>query len=248
MSEIDLSGCILSKGADIVLGVEDLFHRPGPLAVLGCRPDPAGDEIAVDVQTLHFRYVRPPVTIPAGDRTALSAAILDDGKRQAAVVAVGRWIETAGALHQTPTVVFAAGAQCRLEVDLFQGILSDVTDKQVSGLPIEGKSPGIAKAVSPDFIFSRRIRHEWIVRRNAVGKPAVHIDAQDLSKQGGQSLGVVLRVAAVAAVACADIQIAVGAELQLSAVVIAKRLVYLQQNRFRSSVRHIGVGRYAEAR
>ena len=75
-----------------------------------------------------------------------------------------------------------------------------------------------------------------------------HVDAEQRAKQRSPILPVALRIAAGAAVTEPDIQVAVGAELDLTAVVVSIRLIRLQQHLFAIGISRIGiVGRDAVA-
>ena len=67
-----------------------------------------------------------------------------------------------------------------------------------------------------------RVR-ERIRRRDRVRRAVIDVDAQDLAEELIEVLGVVVRIAAGAAVAGADVEKAVRAELELAAVVVGER-------------------------
>jgi hypothetical protein len=51
-----------------------------------------------------------------------------------------------------PAVVFASGAGCQLEVDLFPGALADVGNEKITSRAIKGETPRIAHAICPNLI------------------------------------------------------------------------------------------------
>ena len=84
---------------------------------------------------------------------------------------------------------------------------------------VEGKAKRVAQPESPGLLGRPRDAREWIRRRNAVGALpcAVRVDPEDLPVGGPERL----RVAAVRVVTRRDVEVAVGAELKLSSVVVA---------------------------
>jgi hypothetical protein len=117
----------------------------------------------------------------------------------------------AEALAAVPAVVgtLAAddpGERAAGEVDLLVQALADVADQHVAAQRVEGEAVRVAEAEAPDF------RRDW--------SRIVRIDPQDLPQPVGRFLGVVEFVVAPAAVAGGDVEGAVGAELELAAVVV----------------------------
>ena len=95
-------------------------------------------------------------------------------------------------------------------------------------MPVEAHAPRIAKAIGPDFRPGLGRLDERIVGRDGVGLAvllAVHVDAQDRRQQIADVLAGVERVGRVraGAVAGGDVEEAVGAEVQVAAVVAAAR-------------------------
>ena len=111
-------------------------------------------------------------------------------------------------LHAAPAVVQPDGCPLRREVDLLARALPDVADREVAGGAVEREAPGVAQPVGVHL-------------GGRAARPGV--DAEDLPQSTARVLRVVGRVVARAAVAGADVQEAVGAELQLPAVVVAVR-------------------------
>ena len=91
------------------------------------------------------------------------------------------------------------------------------------------------------------VRDVRVLGGNAVVGRAVHVlvdvDAQHLAEQGVGRLRVALRVVGVAAVAHADVEVAVRAELQLPAVVVGVRLGDRQEDGFAERVGAVTVER-----
>src|SRR5438874_2598853 len=67
-------------------------------------------------------------------------------------------------------------------IDLLPKRLSDISDPEVSRLPIEAEAPGISEAPSIDLRTSASLR-EWVVGRVDVGRAPVGIDAQHLAEK-----------------------------------------------------------------
>src|SRR5205085_7496463 len=102
----------------------------------------------------------------------------------------------------------------RHDVDLLPSVLADVADPEVTRLPVEGEAPGVAQP-DPDGL-PRDLR-------------AGHIEPEELAELRRRVLRVVLRIATRSAVPVARIELAVGAELQLAAVVVRVRLLDEEQ-------------------
>src|SRR6185312_14724569 len=88
---------------------------------------------------------------------------------------------------------------------------------------------------------------KWIVLRDAVwqaGGARIHIDADDFAENIVELLSGIVRVVAVAAVADAEVKIAIGPEQDRAAVVVPPivRLLNLQQNAFAGGVGFVGIG------
>ncbi len=94
------------------------------------------------------------------------------------------------ALKEVPAEVDLAGCAGRQEIDLLPGALSDVADPQVAGQGIKGEAPGVAQTIMEYLIA------EGIIGWDGIRTAAVHIDAQELAKQGAQVLPIALRVTA----------------------------------------------------
>src|SRR6185295_268842 len=101
------------------------------------------------------------------------------------------------------------------DVELLPCVLSDVGDDQAT-LWIERVAPRVAQAVRPDLGQEARLVHERIVVRYAVwtARPGrrIDIDAQHFAEHGVVSLSVAVRIVVRAAVAEADVEIAVRSE------------------------------------
>ena len=138
------------------------------------------------------------------------------------------------AFAQPPAVVAAARAD-RLPVHFFARGLADVGDHQRAGAAVrpvvEVVAPRIAQAERPDLrqrgdrlpIDERVVVGHAVAAR--IGVRHVDVDAQHLAEQRVRVLRVVQRIAAAAAVAQADVEIAVGTKRQVAAVVIRERLL-----------------------
>ena len=104
----------------------------------------------------------------------------------------------------------------REEVDLLDRVLADVGDPEVVGGPVEREPPRVAQPDRPDLRCGRT--------SPTSGRCAASCPAGSLG-----ILGPVVRVAAAAAVAQTEPQLAVGAEHHVAAVVVGERLVHRQQ-------------------
>src|SRR5690606_26266389 len=185
-------------------------------AVEGERPDAARAVVAVDVAPLQRGRVRSPVDEAARDRLPLRPAVFPDGQRQALGRTARRRLVAVPPFHDVPPVVAAAGD----DVDLFVRALPDVGHPEPARRRVEAEAPGVAQAVGEDLLaVTLRVSRERVVRRDAVAAPAggpVDVEAEDGAEEGGRVLAVPLRVAAQAAVAEGDVEVAVGAEARLA--------------------------------
>ncbi len=192
------------------------------------RPERRGERVPVDVPAGQGGQAWVAHYITARDRLAAGVSVLVHGRRVVgrAGTAVRRVV--AGLvlpLEALPAEVGAAAGACarRNEVDLLPGVLPNVGDGEVARRPIEREAPGIAQAVRPDLRPCTGLPDEGVRRRNRVGPAArakPRIDAQELSEQDVQVLRVRRRIVGAAAVAGADVQVAVRPELELAAVVV----------------------------
>ena len=132
----------------------------------------------------------------------------------------------------------------------------DVADPQLAGLAVEAPAPGIAQAERDRFpgrpacrcrsTLQSGLRGERIAARagrDAVRRAArlrIDVDAQHLAEQVAAGSGALpVRIAAAAAVAEADVQEAVRAEIEVAAVVVVGRLGDRQQHALGSRVERL---------
>ena len=144
-------------------------------------------------------------------------------------------------LHLVPAEVRAPpAARCgRQLVDLLPFVLADVADPQIAVGAIEAEAPRVADAVEPHLRPPALAVGERVVGRNAVllaARRVGGVDPQDLAQQRLGVLPVALGIAAAAAVAECDVQVAVGPELHLPAVVVGERVLDRQQLAVRPGV------------
>src|SRR5260370_5577666 len=109
------------------------------------------------------------------------------------------------------------------EMDALPQVLADTAVPEVAVLGVEAHLPRLAQAVSPDLRPGGAAVHEGVVLRDGVEPGIVHIDAQDLAAHIAKVLGGLVPVRDAAAVAGADVEHAVGAELEAAGVVAAGR-------------------------
>src|SRR5215207_7779180 len=129
------------------------------------------------------------------------------------------------ALESVPAKVGAAGAVDGLVVDLLPAVLTDVGDH--NPVAVERESPRVAQPTRVDLVRALAA-HERVRARDAVPGATLArrgIDAEQLSEQASPALRVLARVARAAAVAGTEVELPVGAELELAAVVVRERAV-----------------------
>src|SRR5439155_26758076 len=100
-----------------------------------------------------------------------------------------------------PAVVLEPRAHARCVIELFPGVLPDVADVEVAGLPVEREAPGIAQPVADDL-------------RTRPARLQVH--PQQLAEARAEILGAVLGIASRAAVAHSNVEVAVRPERKLT--------------------------------
>src|SRR3954451_24266155 len=212
---VQLAGDVFAEGTDVERRQEQRARKPAR-ADLRRFPDRAGAVVAVEIRALERRDLRAAVAIAAGDGAgAAGVGVLEQREGDAGIDAVGGRVVAVHPFHLSPAVVFAADARRRLEIDFLERVLADVSDPEVAGGAIETETPRIAQAVRPDFAAPAGTQIERIRGRNGVRRAVIDIDAQDLAEELIDVLGVVVRIAAGAAVSGADVQKTVRAELEL---------------------------------
>ena len=159
-------------------------------------------------------------------------------------------VECVIAFIAAPSVVLAAGAVGRLEVDLLPGVLTHIGDIQIARRSIEARPPRVAQPIGPDLIVAGNS-----YKRIACGNPvitarpvvAIDVDAQHLAQQlVGDVLCSIPRVASTAAVTRGDVQEpVVGTEAYPTAVVVGERLEDRQQYQSATRVGNLRVVRHA---
>ena len=135
------------------------------------------------------------------------------------------------ALAVAPAVVASAAAG-RLEVDLLEGVLTDIADdhrpRPAARRVVEAPPPRVAQAEAPDLAEHARPPDERVRRRDVVALGIVvrhrHVDAEHLAQQRLRILREMHRVVARPAVAHADVEIPVRSEREVAAVVVVEWL------------------------
>ncbi len=134
-----------------------------------------------------------------------------------------------------------------LEVNLFPGTLSYVTDVEVAGRPVETEAPGIPDAVGPDLTPEGLTRGVGIGWGNRVRCGTVDVQPENRSEQGRAILAVPLGVAAGTTISQPNVQVSIGAEGQHAAVVVGERLRDAQDQLLAAAISHVRIGRDREA-
>jgi hypothetical protein len=248
---VDVAAGVLTEGRDeveleagcrVTLRVGDLEH---------VRPDVRVAVVAVDVATEEARDFLVADDIAAGDRAASRAVrVLQDRHDGIQRRRVTRRVDVTALVAVPAEVDASAPADVdRLIVELLVLVLADVPNVQRVGHPVEREPPRVAKPVRPDLRKRTCLSGERVVRRNRVRvRPRLaRIDAQKLSEKDVEALGVVQLIAPTPAVAGADVEHPVGAELQLAPVVV--RLARMQNREHRApraGVADIGISGVAE--
>ena len=144
-----------------------------------------------------------------------------DRRVQAGGVAVGPF-EAGEALHAVPAKV-GAGVLRAKQVDLFPVALTDIANVKQSA--VESGAPWVAQAKGKDFGCAAA-GGERVAGRNGIGGGVIDINPQDLAQQPVGVLRVAEFIATAAAIAGADVKIAVRAKAQPAAVVIGGLIMW----------------------
>ena len=114
-------------------------------------------------------------------------------------------------------------------VDLLDLVLADVRDPQVAVVPVEREPPRVAQPCRPDLVTCVElvVADEGVVGGNR--RIDRRVQSEHLAEQRGGVLRTTAGVAARPAVAQADVEHAVGTELDVTAVVVRERLFDVQQ-------------------
>ncbi len=190
--------------------------------------------------------------VAAGDRLAAGAVVLEDRRDVARGGArrVRAVVERA-ALEALPAEVGGAALR-RGVVDLLGVVLADVADEQVAGRAVEREAKRVAQAVGVDLAARVAAAGERVAGRDRVAARGARRDPQQLGEQRGallvgrpgadERLPVTVGVVASAAVAGRDVQVAVGAEVQVAAVVVVAQAVLDLQDERALRRRDVGIG------
>src|SRR5439155_4033981 len=129
-------------------------------------------------------------------------------------------------LEDRPAVIGAATGRRRpvagRAIDLLPPLLADIRDPQGARHPVERPAPRVAETDRPDLVGTR-VADIWVRRRVRVMDRAVEVvdvDPEHLAKQRIDVLRPVLRIAGATTVAHADVQVAIGPEGEVAAVVV----------------------------
>ena len=259
IQHIDIAHLINAKGGDARVGVGQF--RPFPNAIFIFQPpNPAGNIVPVKIDALHAGKDRAAVDIAAGHGKVCYMRILFERHGQAILIAVFFVIKAVAPFHDVPAVIFAPAAGCLLKVNLFIIILTHVANIKITRQAVERVAPRVAQPVGPNLIASAaRPIDQRVIRRNAIigdgsqigtiGRIAIlrfHIQPQNGAPERTLILAIAQRIFVVAAIAQANVQIAIRPKSQLAAVVVMKGLIQHQNARFAGGISHIGVAGQAE--
>ena len=141
-------------------------------------------------------------------------------------------VEAVGPLEGRPAEVDPLGLALRPVVDLLEGVLADVADRDRAGLGVEAEAPRISQPVGVDLRpGARGPVDERVVRRDGVGRAAVPVDGlmrSSLPSSVSRFCPLRSRIVLLAAVARADVEVAVRPELELAAVVVFGEVGHVQ--------------------
>jgi hypothetical protein len=128
-----------------------------------------------------------------------------------------------GAFHNVPSVVLAVNAGRRLDIHLLIGPLPHVRDKKVSRSAVKRETPGIPETVCPYFFAKCGIIDKRVCRRHGVGNNArFNVNTENLAKKHRGVLGIAVWIASAPTVADPGIQVTIGPERKLAAIVIGE--------------------------
>ncbi len=248
---IDAASLVLAKAADAQPAFRHQIGLPS-IPISGQAPNSAAAIVAKDVPAPQPRLVHISPHKTSGDGTiACAVGIFVDGQSQPGRVA-GGCVVAAGPLHDIPAVVLTAQAGSGLKVDLLDLVLAHIGDKEIPGLGVKAEAPGVAQPRGPDLWPGAQGLGEGVGGGNGVGQAGVRwalaVDAQDLAQERVGVLAVAQGIAAAAAVAQTDVEIAVRAKGQLAAVVVLEGLVDDQELLLAGRVGPVGVKVYPARR
>ena len=206
----------------MVVGHRQQLASPGiPVPAQG--PDLAGAEVAEQVAAGQLRPAAALVHEPPDHGDSLLVPVLEYRRDETGLITpIG--IPAHCPLHARPAVVAAPLD----EVDLLAVLLADVPHPDQPGERVEAEAPGIAQAEGPDLLApAALVAGERVVRGNPVPLASgIDVEPQDRPEKGGAVLAVVVAVLPLhaAAVSEAHVEVAVGTELDVAAVVAVGRL------------------------
>ena len=216
-------------------------------AVRSDGPRPARAPVAEHVLPLQRRNRAAAKHVAAGDRAP--AVVVPVLRHRVGLGGAARAaLQIVGALAPAPAEVETAHPR-RGVVNLLHRVLPHVADPHVAGGAIEREPPWVAQTDGPDLGAPLRGARERVACGNGVRQARVavrHVDAEDLRQPRGGVGAVVVGILLAAAIAKADVQHAVGPELQVAAIVVGVRLVLGQHHAGRAGVDASGVGSGSE--
>src|SRR5262249_10226681 len=166
------------------------------------------------------------VNVSAANGAALPVVVLQYRKGESGLI-TGRHRVAVLAFHDIPSEVgfLTHSVSCRRDVDFFPITLSDVGDVEVAGRTVKTETPGIAKSVTPDLLAHIGSAGKGIVSGNDIGRSRPDVESQNGTEQVRQVLAATQRISARASITKSEIEVAIGSEEYLPAVVIRKRLL-----------------------
>src|SRR5947208_3513833 len=132
IGHVEFAIFIFAESGDVEAAADYLAEDPISAAVQICRIDLAGAIVAEDVSTVNFRCLRAAISVSTGDRApAARMIVFHDGKGERSIVATGGRIVAVASFHQAPSIILAAFAGARLEVDFFPIVLADIAYEEI---------------------------------------------------------------------------------------------------------------------
>src|SRR5690606_21615989 len=172
----------------------------------------------------------------------LGAVILPYRQDQSLLVTAAFGTKAMRGFHDVPAIVAALFD----DIYFLIAVLAHISRPKIPGDGIKAEPPGIAETIGVNLLpITFLITGKGIVLRNGIVLSPllpIHIDPQDTAQQGAQILPMLLRITTGAAVAHGNVQIAIWAKGDLSAIVVGVRLIKFQQDQFAGPLSLIGIG------
>ena len=147
VSEQHFAVATVGEAGDLECGISEFLVEDSLVAFTANSPDASGGIVAIEEDAIEFREQGSAADNAAGEAACFGVGVFGGGIHDGLWAAGALGVEGVAAFLNAPAIVFSAADF----IDLFPEVLSVLSDPDFAGLLVDIESPGVAKAIGPDF-------------------------------------------------------------------------------------------------